>query len=591
MAIFQFSIQVIGRSQGRSAVAAAAYRSASRIQNEYTGVTEDYSQKKWVVHSEVMLPENAPERFRDRAVLWNDVEAAEKGRNARLAREIEVALPRELSMEENIRLVQEYVQNTFVREGMIADVSIHCPPVTDAEGVPIDEHGKRVRDEGSMVFRNPHAHILLTVRPMDERGNWMPKTQKEYLCKRGDEEKAFTAEKFKTAKSEGWEKEYQYWKGHQKVWLTPSEAFAENLVRVSRNPRSTRFGRMDERTERWNSVDAIFAYRKAWEREVNQALEKAGRPERVDCRSYEEQGADRVSGIHLGSHAAKNKDSDRYQLNEAIRELNQKNEAIRKTLDALEQEIREKSGELYEAVAERLGKLRGEIASARYCLEEIQERKDALEREVQPLRNSVERVRTARENSMEKDRDARANLARLRQEQGEKFPVWSERPGQIQAEIQAEREGIHFRKERLVRILEEEGFSDIREYQQKAEVLEQMEEELRQIGEKNSWYEEQIRECAGRYEELCCRISKEDAASPEFRASREKWSRIYEDRAADRMSRKDRHFQPDMFQRVLHKTDYTLGQTLYLAGRMEYLISRVQTAAENMEGDDRRRSL
>ena len=118
-----------------------------------------------------------------------------------------------------------------------------------------------------------------------------------------------------------------------------------------------------------------------------------------------------------------------------------------------------------------------------------------------------------------------------------------------------------------------------------------MEEELRQIGEKTSWYEEQIRECAGRYEELYCRISKEDAASPEFRASREKWSRIYEDRAADRMSRKGRHFRPDMFQRVLHKTDYTLGQTLYLAGRMEYLISRVQTAAENMEGDDRRRSL
>ena len=213
MAIFQFGIQVIGGSEGRSAVAAAAYRSARKIENEYTGTTEDYSKKKWVAYSEVMLPENAPKRFQDRAVLWNEVERTEKGRNARLAREIEVALPIELSMEENIRLIQDYVQNTFISEGMIADVSIHCPPVTDAEGVPINEHGKRVRDEGSMVFRNPHAHILLTVRPMDERGNWMPKTQKEYLCKRGNEEKAFTAEEFKTAKSEGWEKEYQYWKG------------------------------------------------------------------------------------------------------------------------------------------------------------------------------------------------------------------------------------------------------------------------------------------------------------------------------------------------------------------------------------------
>ena len=170
MAIFQFGIQVIGRSEGRSAVAAAAYRSASKIENEYTGTTEDYSKKKWVAYSEVMLPENAPKRFQDRAVLWNEVERTEKGRNARLAREIEVALPIELSMEENIRLVRDYVQNAFISEGMIADVNIHCPPVTDADGVPVDGHGKRVKDKGSMVFRNPHAHILLTVRPMDEKG-------------------------------------------------------------------------------------------------------------------------------------------------------------------------------------------------------------------------------------------------------------------------------------------------------------------------------------------------------------------------------------------------------------------------------------
>ena len=592
MAIFQFGIQVIGRSEGRSAVAAAAYRSASKIENEYTGTTEDYSKKKWVTYSEVMLPENAPKRFQDRAVLWNEVERTEKGRNARLAREIEVALPIELSMEENIRLVRDYVQNAFISEGMIADVNIHCPPVTDAEGVPVDRHGKRVKDEGSMVFRNPHAHILLTVRPMDEKGKWLPKTQKEYLCRRGEEEKAFTAEEFKAVKSEGWEKEYQYWKGHQKVWRTPSEAFAENLaVRVSKNPRSTRFGRQDERMERWNSVDAVFAYRKAWEQEVNQALERAGRPERVDCRSYEEQGSDRVSGIHLGSHASKNKDSDRYRLNETIKELNRKNEDIRKSLDALEGEIREKNGELYEAVAERLGKLRGEIASARYYLEEIQERKDALEKELQPLKDSVERVRMARENILEKDREAREKLAKLRQEQKGNFPVWSERPGQIQAEILAEQEGIRFRKERLGRILDEEGFSDIREYQQRAGELVQMEEELRQMEGKTSWYEEQIRESAGRYKELYCRISKEDAASPEFQASREKWSRIYEERTVDRIRRRSRHFRPDAFQKVLHKTDYTLGHALYLAGRTEYVMSRLQATVEEAEENDRHRSL
>ena len=119
----------------------------------------------------------------------------------------------------------------------------------------------------------------------------------------------------------------------------------------------------------------------------------------------------------------------------------------------------------------------------------------------------------------------------------------------------------------------------------------QMKEELRQIEGKTSWYEEQIQESAGRYEELYCRISKEDAASPEFQASREKWLRIYEERTVDRIRRRSRHFRPDAFQKVLHKTDYTLGHALYLAGRTEYVMSRLQASVEETDGNDRRRSL
>ena len=97
MAIFQCQIQIIKRSEGRSAVAAAAYRAAEKIENEYTGIVEDYSRKNWVEHSEIMLPENAPAEFRNRSVLWNAVEKSEKSKNARLAREVMIALPLETS--------------------------------------------------------------------------------------------------------------------------------------------------------------------------------------------------------------------------------------------------------------------------------------------------------------------------------------------------------------------------------------------------------------------------------------------------------------------------------------------------------------
>lgn len=190
MAIFQCQIQVIKRSEGRSVVAAAAYRSASKLQNRYTGNVEDYSKKKWLKYSEIILPENAPKKFQDRETLWNSVEEVEKGSRARLAREIVVALPGELSMEKNIRLVQEYVRDAFVSDGMIADINIHNPPVKNEKGIPVDEHDRPVTDEKDMIFRNPHAHILLTVRPLDKNGDWQAKTQKEYVCKRGEEMKA-----------------------------------------------------------------------------------------------------------------------------------------------------------------------------------------------------------------------------------------------------------------------------------------------------------------------------------------------------------------------------------------------------------------
>ena len=201
MAIYHLEAKAVSRGSGRSAVAAAAYMSCSEIHNEYDGVTHDFTRKRGLVWQQVFLPKNAPPEWKDRSVLWNAVEAAEKSKDSRLARELVVALPIELDKTRWIKLLTEYIQENFVAHGMCADVAIH-----DTDG------------------HNPHAHILLTVRPLDNKGKWQQKTEKEYLCVKNGEEKGFTSSEFLSAKSEGWEKQYQYFVGKKKVYMPPSEA-------------------------------------------------------------------------------------------------------------------------------------------------------------------------------------------------------------------------------------------------------------------------------------------------------------------------------------------------------------------------------
>ena len=123
--IYHCNIKVISRGKGKSAVAAAAYRAGEKITNEFDGMTHDYTHKGGVVHTEILLPDHAPAEYTDRAVLWNEVEKIEKAKNAQLAREIEIALPRELTREQGISLVREYVKRHFVAAGMCADICLH----------------------------------------------------------------------------------------------------------------------------------------------------------------------------------------------------------------------------------------------------------------------------------------------------------------------------------------------------------------------------------------------------------------------------------------------------------------------------------
>jgi hypothetical protein len=292
--------------------------------NDYDGVQHDYTRKQGLVWQQVFLSDMAPTEWSDREVLWNAVEEAEKTKDSRLAREFVVALPVELDRDEWIALLTDFIQTDFVAEGMCADVCIH-----DTDG------------------HNPHAHIMLTVRPLTRDGKWQHKTEKEYLCVKNGEERGFTAAEFKAAQGEGWEKQYQYKVDRKKVYMPPSAAEAQGLERVSKYPKSTKYGRQNPSTARWNSEEQLVFWRAAWADTVNRCLERSGHEERVDHRSHAERGLDEQPTIHEGvvARALEQKGiiSDRCELNRQIKAdnalLRELKSLVKKLMDAVKNTI------------------------------------------------------------------------------------------------------------------------------------------------------------------------------------------------------------------------------------------------------------
>jgi len=292
--------------------------------NDYDGVQHDYTRKQGLVWQQVFLPDMAPAEWSDREVLWNAVEEAEKTKDSRLAREFVVALPVELNRDEWIALLADFIHANFVAEGMCADVCIH-----DTDG------------------HNPHAHIMLTVRPLTRDGKWQHKTEKEYLCAKDGEERGFTAAEFKVVQGEGWEKQYQYKAGKKKVYMTPSTAEAQGSERVSKYPKSTKYGRQNPITARWNSEEQLLLWRAAWADTVNRCLERSGHEERVDHRSHAERGLDEQPTIHEGvaARAMEKKGiiSDRCELNRQIKAdntlLQELKTLVKKLMDAVKNTV------------------------------------------------------------------------------------------------------------------------------------------------------------------------------------------------------------------------------------------------------------
>ena len=350
MAIYHMQAKIVSRGKGRSAVAASAYMSCSSVTNEYDGVHHDYTRKKGLVWEQVFLPENAPVEWQDRAILWNAVADAEKSKDSRLAREFVVALPRELNADQQIALLTEYIQQQFVADGMCADVGIHDP---DPPG------------------HNPHAHILLTIRPLDEHGKWQYKTEKEYLCIRGDEERGFTASEFLQAQDEGWEKQYPYLVGKKKVFMTTADGEAQGLKRASKHPKSTTYGRQNPITERWNSESQLILWRSAWADIVNLHLERVGSTESVDHRSHAERGLDEQPTIHEGvaARAMEKKGiiSDRCELNRQIKADN----ALLRELKDLVSMLTELVTDAASSIADQLTKLREKLIVICYQIKAI----------------------------------------------------------------------------------------------------------------------------------------------------------------------------------------------------------------------------
>jgi len=227
-------ISIVQRSQQQSAVAAAAYQSGEKLFCEYDREVKHYPEKRGIVHNEILLPENAPPEYADRNTLWNAAEAVEKQWNSQLARRWVLTIPREIPPDQYAVLVREFCEQQFVSKGMIVDFAIHDPHPPG---------------------HNPHAHVLLTMRAMDEHGKWLPKSRKVYdFDENGERIKLLSGR----------------WKSHK------------------------------EDTVDWNDQKYCEIWRHEWEGIQNRYLEANDRPERVDLRSYARQGLDIIPTVHEG---------------------------------------------------------------------------------------------------------------------------------------------------------------------------------------------------------------------------------------------------------------------------------------------------
>lgn len=477
MAIYHLEAKVVSRGTGRSAVAASAYLSCSKILNDYDGVQHDYTRKKGLVWQEVFLPEFAPSEWKERGVLWNAVEENEKTKDSRLAREFVVALPIELSEAQWEKLLSDFISGTFVADGMCADVAIHDPHPPG---------------------HNPHAHIMLTVRPLDEKGNWQYKTQKEYLCVKNGEEQGFTADEFKAAQTEGWEKQYQYKVGKKKVYMTASAAEAKGYERVSKYPKSTKYGRQNPIAERWNSEEQLVLWRAAWADVANRHLETAGHEERIDHRSHADRGLTEQPTIHEGvvARALEKKGivSDRCELNRQIKADNALLRELKTTVKKLMQAVKVS----IPALAEAMESLRANMVIFRYQIRYAGFGKHKLSEKLNVLKPDLERYTLLVQQIKNKTKERKTLLTEKKATPFYQFVAHNDLAKQI-AELTEDLEELKSEKTMLLSSFdcsEDTGIAEVKKS------IAAMEENLKRLTKQEEKYAAELEDALKQYAEL-----------------------------------------------------------------------------------------
>ena len=293
LAIFHCQIKIISRGKGKTATAAAAYRSGTKIVDDEFGETHDYTRKGGVAFSEILLCENAPSKYSDRQTLWNEVQKIEKQKNAQLCREVEVALPIEFPRDEQIEVVREYIKKNFTDKGMIADWSLHD------------------KSDG-----NPHAHILLTMRPLKQNGEWGAKRKDSYAL--DDNGNRIPVIDQKTGKQ-------KIGARGRKIWE-----------------------RISIQSTDWNDQTKAEEWRKSWADICNEHLKGQAH---IDHRSYARQGKEQIPMLHESYAARKIAKRGGYsyiiEYNDQIRELNRERELIEREFSEIQADIKRLEQEKY----------------------------------------------------------------------------------------------------------------------------------------------------------------------------------------------------------------------------------------------------
>lgn len=294
MAIYHFHVTQISRGKGQTAVSAAAYRAGEKLHDNYYGEEPDYTKKGGVLYTKIILPEHAPKDYADRETLWNAVEFAEANGRAQLAYSFDFALPNELSDEENLELARKFILENFTSRGMISDMAIHMP-------------GKRPGD-----IPNPHVHVLVPMRPLNEDGTWGTKQKREYILDGNGE------------RIKGADGKYLF-----------------NAVK----------------TTDWGAPETLEQWRANWANTVNEDLAKKGITEQIDHRSNAERGLDALPTIHEGPEVRAMEKrgirTEKGEWNRYIKSINQTMKKLLSYIDGIRETIKELKQE--EAKAEKKG--------------------------------------------------------------------------------------------------------------------------------------------------------------------------------------------------------------------------------------------